>query len=70
VLGPARAVPNRGEARFDRVSGPDRHPVFGREVVKGQQGHPIPDQLFHRLGILGAEVANEAVERFFGLDLP
>lgn len=67
VLGPGGPMTDRGEARFDGVSRPNVNPVLGRKVVKGQQGRPVLDQLVHRLGILGAEVAHKAVERLSGL---
>ena len=36
-LGPAVAQPNGGERRFDGVGRPQVLPVFGREVIEGQQ---------------------------------
>lgn len=56
-----------GKARLDRVGGPDRHTVLGRKVVNGQQDRLILDQLFHRFGILGPEVAQETVKDLFHL---
>ena len=36
-----RAVPHGGEGALDRVRGPQVFPVFGREVVEGEQGMAI-----------------------------
>mgnify|MGYP007050444618 CR=1 FL=1 len=36
VLGPTRAMPNGGKARFDRVGDPNMYPVPGRKIVKAQ----------------------------------
>ena len=34
-------MPDRGKGAFDRVAGADGLPMFGREVVEGEQRVPV-----------------------------
>jgi len=53
----------------DRVRRPQVDPVFGREVVEGQQRVAILRQALSRLGVLALVGGHEQVERLLGIGL-
>ena len=59
---------HRGEDAFDGIGRPQVFPVFGREVVEGQEFFAVLGQTFTGLGILRAAGREEQVEGLFGLD--
>jgi hypothetical protein len=63
ALGPHRAMANSREHTFDRVLGAQVIPMFGGEVVEGQQGVPVLGQTGDRLVVLGAVFFGEGVKR-------
>jgi hypothetical protein len=58
-----------GEGAFDRVRRSDVLPVFGGEVVEGEQLGAILDQLGHRLVVFHAVGLDEEIEGGFGVSL-
>jgi hypothetical protein len=61
-----RAVAHSGEGAFDGIGRPQVFPVFGREVVKGEQRVSILAQAVRRLRVFQRVAFHEGVERQFG----
>lgn len=59
---------NCSKAGFNRVGGPNVHPVLGRKVVIGQERRPVFHQDVHCLGILRSEIPHKAIACLFRLD--
>src|SRR6188472_4752392 len=57
-----RAKTDRGERALDGIRGPDVLPVFGGEVVEGEQRLPVFHQAGRGLVVLGAVGVDEMVE--------
>ena len=69
AFGPGGSKAHRGEGAFDRIGGSQVLPVLGREVVEGEQLHPVLGQAGDGLVVLGTEDFHEEVEGFLGLVL-
>ena len=57
---------NGGEGAFDRIGCTQMFPVFGRELVEGEQYVAILDQTFDRLLVLHAVNGHKCIQRGFG----
>jgi hypothetical protein len=61
------AVPHGGKGALDRVRGPQVFPMFGGEIVEGEQGLAILCQAFGGLVVFHLVGCDEGVERGFGI---
>ena len=66
-LGDLRSQTYCGESAFDRICGAQVHPMLGRVVVELQQDIGVIDDLGDCLGVLGAVVDLECLDRNLGL---
>ena len=62
-----RAVPHGGKGALDRVRGPQVFPVFGGEIVEGEQGLAILCQALGGLIVFQLVGCDEGVERGLGV---
>ena len=68
ALGDPGAEPDGGERALDRVGRPQVPPVLGGVVVKERrQRRPVAVELGQRLGVLGAVLLAEHLERELGV---
>ena len=68
ALGDFRSQTYCGEGAFDRVDGPQMHPVLGRVLVELQEDVGVFDDFGDGFRVLGAVVDLEGLDRELGLD--
>jgi hypothetical protein len=69
ALGLGGPEPHGGEGAFDRIRAADVFPMFGGEVVEGEQRRPVLQQAVGGLVMLRPILVDEGVEGRFG-DFP